>query len=415
MSAPTRNPGQEAPVSPTPRIRRGALAAALAAVVLVGVWTVTGGRAEGGAADPADHSAHAAPAPDPHAGHDVPAAGEDGLIHVAAQTARSMGVTVVAAELASLGRSIRTNGNVVLDETRLTTITPKFSGFVERLYVDFTGQPVVRGQALLEIYSPELVAAQEELLSALRMEQQLRGSAAPEVVARTTRLVEASRRRLLLWDISAAQLREIERSGRVRRTLTLHAPSGGFVTEKLVQSGQAVETGMALYRLADLATVWVEADVYEQDLRFVRLGGPARVEVAAYPGETREGRVSYVYPEVRADTRTTRVRVELPNPGGRIKPGMYASVQLDVPGGEEVVTVPRDAVMYSGTHAMVFVEEAEGAYRAREVRVGETADGRTVILEGLRAGERVVSRANFLIDSESRLSDALGGMDGMNH
>jgi membrane fusion protein, copper/silver efflux system len=412
MSAPTIEPGKEAPMSPRKRNRWLALAAVPAAAALIGIWTVTLGRAE-------DTSPPSAVSPsaavDPHAGHDTGAPlPVDGTIRIDPQTARSMGVTVVEAELAPLSRSIRTNGNVVFDETRLTTVTPKFSGYVERLYVDFTGQPVRRGQALLEIYSPELVAAQEELLSALRMERQLREGATPAVAARTTVLVDAARRRLLLWDVSPAQVAGIERSGQVRRTLTLHAASGGFVTEKMVQAGQAVEMGMPLYRLADLSTVWVEADVYEQDLRFVHTGGSAQVEIAAYPGESLDGRVAYVYPEVRADTRTTRVRIEIRNPDGRIKPGMYATVQIDGPVSARAVTVPRDAVMYSGTHAMVFVEEVPGTYTAREVRVGQEAAGRTQILSGLLAGERVVARANFLIDSESRLTDG-GGMEGMNH
>jgi membrane fusion protein, copper/silver efflux system len=412
MSTPTIEPGKEAPMSPRNRNRWLALAAVPAAAALIGIWTVTQGRAE----DTRPPSAVSPPAAvDPHAGHDAGApVPVDGTIRIDPQTARSMGVTVVEAELAPLSRSIRTNGNVVFDETRLTTVTPRFSGYVERLYVDFTGQPVRRGQALLEIYSPELVAAQEELLSALRMERQLRENATPAVAARTTVLVDAARRRLLLWDVSSAQVAAIERSGQVRRTLTLHAASGGFVTEKLVQAGQAVEMGMPLYRLADLSTVWVEADVYEQDLRFVHTGGSAQVEIAAYPGESLDGRVAYVYPEVRADTRTTRVRIEIRNPDGRIKPGMYATVQIDGPVSARAVTVPRDAVMYSGTHAMVFVEEVPGTYTAREVRVGQEAAGRTQILSGLLAGERVVARANFLIDSESRLTDG-GGMEGMNH
>jgi membrane fusion protein, copper/silver efflux system len=172
---------------------------------------------------------------------------------------------------------------------------------------------------------------------------------------------------------------------------------------------------MPLYRLADLSSVWVEADVYEQDLRFVRLGARADVEVGAYPGERFSGRISYLSPEVGAETRTTRVRVVLANPGGRIKPGMYASVSLESLGGEQAVVVPRDAVMYSGTHAMVFIEEAPGRYRAREVDVGTEAGGMKEILHGLAAGERVVARANFLLDSESRISDDLGAMPGMNH
>lgn len=414
---PAPDPRKETPMSP----KKPALWLALAAVAVaatIGVWSATHGRASQAPAPvAADHAAHgAAPAADAHAGHAMAGmAMGDGSVHLDPELARSLGVTVVEAELAPVRRTIRTTGNVAYDETRLTTVAPKFGGFVERLYVDFTGQAVRRGQPLLEIYSPELVAAQEELLAALRMQRQLRESATPAVLERTGALVEAARRRLLLWDVSAAQLQQIERSGQPRRTLTLHAPFGGFVVEKMVQAGQAIEAGMPLYRLADLASVWVEADVYEQDLRFVRLGETVQVEIAAYPGERFAGRISYVYPEVRPDTRTARVRVELANPGGRIKPGMYATALIEAPVSERAVLVPRDAVMHSGTHAMVFVEEAPGIYRAREVQVGAEVGGQTQILAGLLAGERVVKRANFLLDSESRLRESMGAMPGMNH
>lgn len=339
----------------------------------------------------------------------------DGSVHMDPDMARSLGITVVAAELAPLERSIRTTGVVVYDETRLTTIAPKFTGFVEILHVNFTGQAVRRGQPLLEIYAPEMVAAQQELLGALRMLEQLRESAGPAVVDRAESLVDAARRRLLLQDISPSQVQEIERTRTVRRTLTLHAPFGGFVTAKMVQAGQAVDMGMPLYRLADLSTVWIEADVYEQDLRFIGLGEAVEVEISAWPREPFRGRVSYIYPEVQTDTRTTKVRIELANPGARIKPGMYATVSIDAPVTERAVMVPRDAVLRSGTHAMVFVEEAPGTYRVREVTLGVDAGGKTEILSGLIAGERVVNRANFLLDSESRLLESMGPMPGMDH
>jgi membrane fusion protein, copper/silver efflux system len=411
-------------------MRRLALVVVPLLLAVAGVWSVAQGRGHEAAAHPAgDHAGHgAAAADDPHAGHDMHAGHDihaghdmqgmitaDGAVHLEPETARSLGITVVEAELAPLQRTIRTTGNVTYDESRLTTVTPKIMGFVERLHVDFIGQAVRRGQPLLEIYSPELVAAQEELLAAVRMERQLRASASPAVTERSALLVEAARRRLLLWDVSPAQVRQIEERGETRRTLTLHAPYGGFVIEKMVQAGQAVEAGMPLYRLADLSGVWVEADVYEQDLRFVRLGETVQVEIAAYPGESLPGRVSYVYPEVRMETRTARVRVALPNRDGRIKPGMFATVTIETPAAERAVTVPRDAVMHSGTHAMVFVEEGAGLYRAREVRVGVDVGGRTQILSGLLAGERIVNRANFLLDSESRLMESMGASPHMNH
>jgi RND family efflux transporter MFP subunit len=389
------------------------LALALVAVAVgAGIWALASRDAPRQAAA----QDALAQADDPHAGHDMSAVEvNDGVVVMDPAMARSLGVVVVEAQLAPVARAIRTTGSVTYDETRLTTITPKFNGFAERLHVNFTGQPVRRGQPLLEVYSPELVAAQEELLSALRMTAQLRASASPAVIERTAGLVDAARRRLLLWDISPAQVRQVEESGEVRRTLTMHAPSTGFVTEKMVQEGQAIGMGMPLYRLADLSTVWIEADVYEQDLRFIAVGEAVQVEITAYPQEPFSGRVSYIHPDVRADTRTTRVRIELANPGGRIKPGMYATVSIDAPVTQRAVVVPRDAVMHSGTHAMVFIEEAPGTYRIREVTVGVDAGGQTQILSGLLAGERVVSRANFLIDSESRLTESMGDMPGMNH
>ena len=352
---------------------------------------------------------------DSHAGHGSTLASSDsiyasdGSLVITNEMLTTLGVGTVEVELAPMQKTIRTTGNVVYDETRLTTVAPRYAGFVERLFVNFTGQAVRRGQPLLEVYSPELVAAQEELLSALRLAQQLKtAGAADAVLDRTAVLVEAARRRLVLWDVSAAQIQEIERSEQVQRTITLHAPFGGFVIEKMVQAGQAIAMGEPLYRLADLSTVWVEADIYEQDLRMVKEGDQVQVQIDAYPGESFTGRASYIYPEVRPETRTGRLRVALPNTGGRIKPGMYATVLIEAPLVERAVFVPRDAVMHSGTHAMVFVQEAEGLFRIREVTTGSDLGGRTQILAGLIGGERVVNRANFLLDSESRLKDALG-------
>jgi membrane fusion protein, copper/silver efflux system len=198
--------------------------------------------------------------------------------------------------------------------------------------------------------------------------------------------------------------------------MTLHAPSSGVVTERLVQVGQAVQAGMPLYRLADLSRVWVEADVYESDLRFVRTGEHAHVTIDAYPGPGTHGVISYIYPDVRIDTRTARVRIVMDNPGGLIKPGMFATVHLDAPVAEQAVMVPRDAVMRSGDHDMVFVERSPGIFEPRRVEVGQDADGRSQIVSGLLAGERVVARANFILDAESRLLQSTSGdMPGMNH
>ena len=351
---------------------------------------------------------------DPHAGHDMGGmAMEEGVVQIDPAAARALGVTTVEAEIAPIARSVRATGQVTWDERRLSTVAPKFDGFVERLHVNFTGQQVRRGQPLLEIYSPELVSAQEELLSAIRLARRLSGSAAPGAADRTESLVESARRRLLLWDISPAQVRRIEETGEVQRTLTLHAPFTGFVVELGVQAGQAVRAGEVLYRLADLSDVWVEAEVYESDLRFVREGEAVEVGIDAYPGESFAGQVSYILPDVRAETRTTPVRVDLPNREGHIRPGMFATVVMDAPVAERAVVVPRDAVLRTGERNIVFVDEGHGRFEMRDVRPGADANGRTQILSGLLAGERVVARAAFMLDAESRLMD--GGMDGMDH
>jgi membrane fusion protein, copper/silver efflux system len=339
----------------------------------------------------------------------------DGMVRIARPTAGALGITSVAAEVGPLHRSIRSTGHVTYDETRLSRVAPKFDGWVERLHVDFTGRFVRAGEPLLEIYSPELVSAQEELLAARRLEESLAESVAPGVAPRTGDLVEAARRRLLLWDISPAQIREIEETGEVRRTLTLHAPFGGYVVEKDVDVGASVRAGMTLYRIADLSRVWLEVDVHERDVRFARVGEPVEVRTEAYPDENRSGRISYVYPDVDRDTRTARVRVELsnPSPERRLLPGMFATAHMDARVAERAVQVPRDAVMHFADRDIVFVEVEPGSYEIREVRVGATAGDRTQVLRGLLVGERVVARANFFLDAESRLMETMMGQPGM--
>ena len=336
---------------------------------------------------------------------------EEGVVHLEPGQIRALGVHAVEAELAPLRREIRATGIVGWDETRLSTVNARFGGFVERLNVNFTGQRVAHGDPLLEIYSPALVSAQEELLSAIRLESTLGESRAPGVAERSAGLTESARQRLLLWEISPQQIDAIERSGEVRRTITLHAPFSGFVVEKSVQAGEAIEAGRTLYRLADLSTVWIDADIYEQDVRFVRLGDAVSLGIDAYPGEHFTGRVTYIHPEVRAETRSVRARIELPNPDHRVKPGMFVAVRLDAEVAERALLIPRDAVLYTGERAIVFVDEGGGMYRAREVTTGAEGGGRTQILSGLLAGERVVTRANFLLDADSRLVEAMEGMD----
>ena len=325
--------------------------------------------------------------------------------------AQAIGVTFATVERGALRRTVRTVGQIVPAEDRLADVTARIDGFVERLFVNATGLAVRRGEPLLTLYSPMLVSAEEELLSARRLAAGM-DSSHTEAWRNARALVDAARRRLDYWNISAEQVTRLERSGEVTKTLTLTAPTDGVVLEKMVVEGQTVTAGMKLYRIADLSTVWIEGEVFEQDLSAVRIGSFARVELAAYPGRPVTGQVSFVSPVVDEQSRTARVRVVLPNSAASLRPGMYGTLFFDVVLGADALSVPAEAVVMTGTRNLVFVLNAEGTYEPREVMLGAAAGGRIQVLAGLSAGERVVASANFLVDAESRLGSA-GGMAGM--
>jgi Cu(I)/Ag(I) efflux system membrane fusion protein len=360
------------------------------------------------------------PEADPMAGMDMGGAasadsgqGERAPVHLTPEQARAIGVTFTVVERGPLARAVRTVGQVVPAEPNLAEISTKVDGFVEELFVDATGITVRRGQPLLTLYSPMLVAAQEELLAAKRLAAAV-DSTDGEAWRSAQALVEASRRRLAYWDISADQIERLERTGEVTKTLALKAPVDGVVLEKMVVAGQAVMPGMKLYRIADLSTVWIEGAVFEQDLAFIRIGAPVRAELAAYPGRPVDGRVSFVWPTVDEESRSARVRVAFPNPGGRLKPGMYATLFFDAVVGGDVLQVPAEAVVQTGERNLVFIVGPEGALTPREVVLGQRAGGRFQVLGGLTGGERIVASANFLVDAESRLATgAAAAMPGM--
>jgi len=334
-------------------------------------------------------------------------------VHLTAAQERALGVTYTTVDRRTLIRTIRTVGRIEAAEPRVADVTPKIDGFVERLFVDATGEAVRRGQPLLTVYSPMLVAAQEELLTAKRLVAQL-DSSAGESWRGAQGMLAAARRRLAYWDITPEQIDRLERTGEVTKTLTLVSPVTGIVLEKNVLGGQQVMSGMPLYRVADLTEVWVAGDVFEQDLRFVRLGAPAHIELSAYPGEHLMGRVSFIYPTVDAASRTNQVRATVPNPGGRLKPGMYATTffEAELP---DVLAVPLAAVIATGERNVVFVRDDAGLLVPHEVVLGARAADQVQILDGLVAGETIVASANFLIDAESRLASTGGAMPGMQH
>ncbi len=375
--------------------------AASAAVVLTAVAGVGGYAAFGdGGAGPQEMDGHV------H-GAGAPAGDELRPVHLGAERERRIGITYATAERRVLERTVRTVASVTYDETRVAKVSPRIHGWVERIHVDFLGTSVQRGDPLVELYSPDLVTAQEELLLARSLLDETAGEPGSRAHRNAQRLLESARQRLDYWEISADQIAELEETGRPQRTLVLRAPSSGVVVEKNAFAGAHVSTGSLLYTVADLSRVWLEGEVFEKDLSLVRVGQPAHVQMEAYPGEVSHGTVSYVYPTVSVASRTGRVRVELDNPDGRLKPGMYAEIHLDVPGEREVVVVPRTAVLSTGERDVVFVRGSGGVLEPREVTPGLPAGREIEILAGLEAGEVVVSSAGFLIDAEANLGAAM--------
>ncbi|MFV1986889.1 MAG: efflux RND transporter periplasmic adaptor subunit [Gemmatimonadota bacterium] len=340
--------------------------------------------------------------------------GDRTSVYLTPEQERALGVTYVEARRRSLDRTIRTVGRIDAAEPRIADVTPKIDGFVEQLFVATTGEFVRRGQRLLSIYSPLLVAAQEELLTARRLATRIDPSAG-EAYRNSQAMLDAARRRLIYWDITEEQIQRLEETGEVTKTLTLVAPVSGIVLEKDVFEGQRTMPGMRLYRIADLSTIWVEGEVFEQDLQFVQTGAQAHIELAAYPGEHIMGTVTFVYPTVEIESRTNRIRITVPNPDLRLKPGMYVTVFFDVEAIRDGIAVPLEAVIVTGVRDLVFVRDDEGMLAPREVVLGNRAGDQVQILDGLTEGEMIVASANFLIDAESRLAGSGGAMAGMQH
>ncbi len=329
-------------------------------------------------------------------------------IKISTEKVQKLGVRVEAAQLRTLDKSVRAAGRIEPDERRLYTIAPKFEGYVERLHVNVTGQPVSKGQPLFEVYSPELVSAQREYAVAMQGVGALK-DASNQAQSGMQQLAQSSLARLKNWDISEQQIKALTQSGTTQRTLTFRSPVSGIVMEKKAVQGMRFMPGEMLYQVADLSHVWVVADVFEQDLGLVKTGAKTQVKINAYPDKVFAGRVTYVYPTLKAETRTVPVRVELANPGLLLKPGMFAQMEMQVAAKGQVVTVPVSAVIDSGTRQIVLLEKGAGRYEPREVRLGARSDNYIEILEGVKDGELVVVSANFLIDAESNLKAAVSG------
>lgn len=381
------------------RSKRIALGAVTALVLIGFVWVVVR------RGDDASQPAGEARGVDDMAGMNMSSGGS---VRLTTQQMGAFGITFGSVEMRRLTSSVRTTGVVTFDETRVAHVSPKIGGFVERMYVDFTGQQVREGQPLLDIYSPDLVAAQQELLLAADLQRDIGRSAVPGVPS-STDLVETAKRRLRLWDISDRQIDAVLSTGRVQRTLTLHSPVAGIVVEKKVVRGHATMPGEQLYTIADLSRVWVDIQLREADAAVAQVGSGADVDVTGVPGRTFKGRIEYVYPTLEEQTRSIRARVAVANTTRLLKPGMFATVRILTP-TRMALTVPSSAVLRTGERNIVFVDMGGGALMPHEVQLGMSAGEYVEVLAGLEPGQRVVTSAQFILDSESNLAEVMRAM-----
>jgi RND family efflux transporter MFP subunit len=317
-----------------------------------------------------------------------------------------IGVRTAPVTREAMQHALRTVGVVRYDETSLADVNLRLEGWIRDLYVDYTGQPIQKGQPILTLYSPDLLATQQEYLLALKTRDQMQTSVIADARQRADQLVASARQRLVLWNLPEEEIRALEEKRQAPDVVTFRSPVSGFVIEKTALQGMHVMPGQTLYKVANLSTVWVEADVYEQEMALARVGQRAKVTLDAYPGDSFDGRAIYIYPFVQENTRTVKVRFQFANRGGRLKPGMYANVEIQ---GREAMglTVPANALLDSGTDKVVFVAQGDGYFTPRTVKVGRNLGDRIEILDGVKEGEQVATGATFFLDSESQLRAGL--------
>ena len=319
------------------------------------------------------------------------------------------GVRTTVVDRRPLIREIHTTAQIVADETRIAHVHVKVAGYINKVYVDFVGQLVKKGQPLFTLYSPDLVSTEEEYLIAKRGDAALGSAPFQEIAEGAQSLLQSTRKRLTLWDISDEQIKELDKSGEVSKDLTFYSPITGFMTDRKAFPQTSVTPDTELYTVSDLSTVWAEAQIFEYEVPYVHLGQKIALTLSYYPGKTYTGTISYIYPTVDAQTRTVKVRLQIPNPGFALKPQMFADALLRVDYGTKVI-VPQEAVLDSGTEQVVFIVHDGGIFEPRKVTLGPVIDGNVAVLTGLKGGELVVTSGNFLVDSESRLKNSMGGM-----
>jgi len=334
----------------------------------------------------------------------------EGTVRIDAVTVQNIGVRTAIAEQRVLTHDIRAVGRVDYDEERLTRLHPKTDGWVEKLFIDKTGEFVKKDTILLGVYSPQLVTTQQEYLLALKNSEVLKDSSFKDIREGAIQLVKSTRERLELLDVAEHQIRELEKTHKIRKTLHIHSPYSGMVMKVGVREGQYVTPITELFMLADLTNIWVYVDIYENELPWVKVGDTAEMTVVAIPGEVFTGKATYIYPYLERKTRTNRVRLEFDNKDLRLKPEMFANVILKASKQVDAVVIPTEAIVRSGTDDQVFVVREPGKFEPRVVTLGVSTDGMIQILSGVKAGEEVVTSSQFLIDSESKLREATAKM-----
>ncbi|MGC1107774.1 MAG: efflux RND transporter periplasmic adaptor subunit [Candidatus Acidiferrales bacterium] len=328
-------------------------------------------------------------------------------VQVSAQRLQSIGVKTGEVQRKVVEDEIRTTGNVAVDETKLAYVQVRFSGYIDKVFANATYQYVRKGQPLFTIYSPDLVATEREYLVAKQDQQQTAQSTVPGVASGAASLLDATAQRLTQWGVPQREIARLESTSKVQQELEVDSPVSGFITERNALPSVAVQPEMRLYTIADLSTVWVQAQVFQNDLGRIKIGDPATLTVDSYPGRVFNGRVDFIYPQVDTNTRTVNVRIVFSNPRLALKPGMFVNVDLKIPMGRQLV-IPVTGVLQSGTRQIVFVDRGDGYLEPRDVELGARVEENFVVLKGVKTGERIVTSANFLIDSESQLQAALG-------
>ena len=379
------------------------------------------------------HEGHTPAAVQPEAKPETAGEQETSTIEIPPEKQQLIGVKIAEVSVKPLRKIIRTVGRIEYDERKIATVNTKIEGWVERLYVDYTGRYVKKGEALAEIFSPELIATQQELINALKWETQgkeIRDGSNPTLPppgkkaeggfsaenmskmfsADAAKLLEASKQRLRLWDINEEQIKKIEETGKPIRTLTIYSPVSGYVVQKMALRGMKVMPGEKLFDVADLSTLWILADIYEHDIFLVKPGQSAKITLSYSPDKEFFSRIDYIYPTISTATRTARVRFEIPNYSGQLKPQMFTNIEIRIDLGKKLA-IPDDAVIDTGTRRVVYVDKGDGYFEPREVKLGVRAEGLSEIIMGLKAGEKVAASATFLIDSEAQLKGVtpLGG------